>query len=236
MIFVLPRLSARENMELDSRLPSEGPGSFRVYGWSSVAVTLGFSQLCEVALVSPLPEGIEVASRPTGGRAVLHGHDVTVGVCVSLHRLGLPDGSRSLRAAYRQIVAPIVDALNEVGVPAALGEDTRFARLVGGSPDCFAHVSANDVVHAGSGAKLCERVSRFGDHRSIRGKSCVKRANRTGSTWMKTNWLRICVSNFPHSFLKKLHYNRWHAMLLCPKIQPSARQAMVDARGPLRAA
>lgn len=155
MIFVLPRLSARENMELDSRLPSEGPGSFRVYGWSSVAVTLGFSQLCEVALVSPLPEGVDVAIRPTGGRAVLHGHDVTVGVCVSLNRLGLPDGSRSLRAAYRQIVAPIVDALNEVGVPAALGEDTRFARLVGGSPDCFAHVSANDVVHAGSGAKLC---------------------------------------------------------------------------------
>lgn len=155
MIFVLPRFSGRENMELDSRLPSEGPGSFRVYGWSSVAVTLGFSQLCEVTLASPLPEGVEVVRRPTGGRAVLHGHDVTIGVCVSLNRLGLPDGSRSLRIAYRQIVAPIIGALNDVGIPAALGEDTRFARLVGGSPDCFAHVSANDVVHADSGAKLC---------------------------------------------------------------------------------
>lgn len=85
---------------------------------------------------------------------MLHGHDLTVATACPLDRLGA--SSRRVRAAYRAVVAPIVEGLRAAGIPAALGEDTPFGRRTGPkSADCFAHVSANDVVDARTGLKVC---------------------------------------------------------------------------------
>lgn len=123
----------------------------RVYGWDGPWVTLGklqkpgrvFVEVCEVPWVQ----------RPTGGKAVLHGHDVTVGLAASLETLGLEE--RRIGPVYRAVIGPLVEALNSVGIEAVLAEETPFVRGGGKLEDCFRHVSANDVVDPSSGLKVC---------------------------------------------------------------------------------
>lgn len=116
----------------------------RVYSWTGPWVTLGRYQTASSALVPGC--AVPWVVRPTGGKAVLHGHDVTVGLAVPFSALGLPEGSRRLKDVYRAVVRPLVAALVDCGVQAALAEDTPFVRTAGKIADCFAHVSPNDIV------------------------------------------------------------------------------------------
>lgn len=125
----------------------------RLYDWDGVWVTLGKFQRPERALLRP--DETKWVMRPTGGKAVLHGHDITLGLAASFASLGLgPAESRSLGKVYNAVIRPIVAALNDCGAPAALGEDTPFVGSRGRTADCFAHVAPMDIVHPESGAKV----------------------------------------------------------------------------------
>jgi lipoate-protein ligase A len=57
----------------------EIPPTLRVYQWASPALTYGVNQQLPPRLVDACNAlGIPVLRRPTGGKAVLHGHDLTV--------------------------------------------------------------------------------------------------------------------------------------------------------------
>jgi len=131
------------------RLAESGAAGARVYEWDGPWVSLGQSQnptrdLRDATLV---PWVI----RPTGGKAVLHGHDLTVTIALPLED---SDPSRAVRSVYRKIIAPLVRALNNVDVRAALGEETCFVTRGLKTADCFRHISANDVVDPRTGRKL----------------------------------------------------------------------------------
>lgn len=141
-------------MERDRRLLAEAergePGS-RVYRWDEPWVSLGVFQQAERDL---LPDcAVPAVLRPTGGKAVLHGHDETIGLAMPLSMLGAD--SRSLKLVYRAVILPIVAAMRACGVPARLAESTPFVRGAGKTADCFAHVSPNDVVDERTGLKVC---------------------------------------------------------------------------------
>lgn len=125
--------------------------SARVYGWSSAWVTLGRFQMVERALLPTC--AVPSVVRPTGGKAVLHGHDLTVGLAARLDDLGVEE--RRIGPVYRAVIRPLVAALNSVGIAAALAEETPFVRGAGKVADCFAHISPNDVVDPGTGRKVC---------------------------------------------------------------------------------
>ncbi len=125
----------------------------RVYSWDGPWVSLGKSQQPQRALVDQCP--VPWVSRPTGGKAVLHGHDVTLGLALPLTALGLEPGRRSVAEVYRPVVKLIVSALQDCGVAVALGEETRFVADHGPTADCFAHVAPNDVVRPDTGQKVC---------------------------------------------------------------------------------
>ena len=72
--------------------------------------------------------------RPTGGRAVWHGRELTYAVAAPTAGLG------SLRDAYRAIHLVLRDALRALGVAAELAPDARAARVDAGA--CFAAPSA----------------------------------------------------------------------------------------------
>lgn len=117
----------------------------RVYGWSSLWVTLGRSQRPETTLVDP--ESTPWTIRPTGGAAVLHGHDLTVGLAMPLRR--------SVRGTYRVATEPLLVALRAGGVDAILAEDIGADDGDPSRVDCFAGSSSNDIVDRGTRQKVC---------------------------------------------------------------------------------
>lgn len=133
-------------MELDTVLLDRGELAWRVYGWEGPWVSLGRFQRPERAV----PNGWERwCSRPTGGRAVLHGHDLTLAF---VRPLGGND-TRDLRSIYRRLVAPLAEALTACGLPARLAEGTRHVRKAEGE-DCFAMASPLDLIDPFSGRKV----------------------------------------------------------------------------------
>src|SRR5688572_18868633 len=154
---MIPLLDGHLSMAEDARLLSlaeAGTTGWRVYGWDGPWVSLGCYQSASKDLLEP--ELVPWVMRPTGGKAALHGHDVTVGLAVPLSLLSEAYGvevqnlARSLRTVYRLAIAPIVGALCECGQPAVLGEEHSSGDKrtgIGKVADCFAFTSANDVVH-----------------------------------------------------------------------------------------
>jgi len=141
-----PTNMARDAAFLDANKPQ-----VRVYEWDRPWVSLGRFQVPEMTVRPGC--GVDWVMRPTGGKAVLHGHDLTVGMGVPLALIG--ENEREVKAIYRRVIPVLVGALNAVGISAALAEETPFVRGAGKVADCFAHVSANDVVDPSLGTKVC---------------------------------------------------------------------------------
>jgi lipoate-protein ligase A len=149
-----PRLDGATNMRRDVELLDEaelGRSGCRVYSWAGPWISLGRYQSPERDLCDP--DGVPWVIRPTGGKAVLHGHDVTVGMALCLEQLSIE--RISLKSVYRAIIGPLVDGLRACGVPARLAEETRFSGRGARTADCFAFSSPNDVVDDISGLKVC---------------------------------------------------------------------------------
>lgn len=150
-----PTNMARDRALIESLAEHEAAG--RVYGWSGPWVSLGMFQRDEREILAGC--SVPTVRRPTGGKAVLHGHDVTLGLAARLDAL-LPDvpagiRDRAVKRTYRALTAPLVAALRECGLDAALAEETPFVRGGERTGDCFAHVSPNDIVDSRTGAKVC---------------------------------------------------------------------------------
>lgn len=123
----------------------------RVYSWDGPWVSLGKYQNPERDLLPGTV--VPHVFRPTGGKAVLHGHDSTIGLAVPLASIDCT--SRDVKRAYRAVIDPITKALNLCGLAAALAEETIHVNRGQRTADCFAFNSANDVVDPATGRKLC---------------------------------------------------------------------------------
>lgn len=132
----------------------------RVYAWNGPWVSLGRFQQPGRDLVAS--GAVPWVMRPTGGKAVLHGSDVTVGMAVPFSVIGA--GPRELRKCYRWVAEPIIEALRACGVAAALGERTAYAGKGPRTADCFTHVASNDIVDERTGQKVCGCALLMGQH------------------------------------------------------------------------
>ena len=146
--------SAIENMAADQRLLELRSGSenlppiVRIYRWGAPAVTFGrLQRIEEVRRTYP---NLELAQRPSGGRAVLHGEDLTVTVALCEAMLS-GEKSSSVGASFRLIAQPVIDALNESGLRCGFGEGRR--RPANGV-DCFAHTASCDIVNYETNEKI----------------------------------------------------------------------------------
>jgi len=144
---------ALDSFNLDCVVRNRSVARMRLYQWSGPAITLGKFQdpgrsvnieLCR-------DQDIPIARRPTGGRGILHGSDLTVSLAISLETLGLND-STSITDIYGSLSAALLAAFASVGLKAARGCCQRPDR--GHSADCMATVSRADIVLASSGVKL----------------------------------------------------------------------------------
>lgn len=113
---------ARYNMDFDlalvERCRNEDTSFLRFYRWKPYAISLGYNQnrvLNELNLNTSkcLDEGIDIVTRPTGGRAVLHSEELTYSVVFK--------SSRQTRELYRDISLAILSGLKHL--------DTKLERL-----------------------------------------------------------------------------------------------------------
>lgn len=143
------------NMAIDEALlevyaANGGLPILRFYTWSPAAVSLGYGQQIEtdVDLERCRALGIDVVRRPTGGRAVLHDHEITYSVVI---REDDPRAAMGVLASYLTISRALMCGLAHLGVAAELlplrRPAPKSAEAV--SPVCFVTPSSYEVAVGG---------------------------------------------------------------------------------------
>lgn len=139
------------NMAVDAALldhaRATGDSTLRVYAWSVPTLSLGRHERTRGRFdaASLRRAGVGAVRRPTGGRALLHDHEVTYSVTA-------PVRGDSLTASYHAINALLIEALGRLGV-AAREAEVRGAPLRPLGAPCFAEPNRGELV-AGAGGKL----------------------------------------------------------------------------------
>jgi lipoate-protein ligase A len=143
------RSTASFNMALDEAIATiirtEGhPPVLRLYGWDRPSVTLGyFQKASDVDIGYCRSRGIPIVRRPTGGRAILHGEELTYSFSAGT-RAGLFSGG--LLDSYRRIAAAFHLAFRKLGMSAATKSRREKGRVLAGSPLCFQSSSYGEIL------------------------------------------------------------------------------------------
>ncbi len=135
------------NMAVDevlrrSHAENGGPPTLRLYQWSCPTLSLGAGQQLPADLTPERLAALQltVVRRPTGGRAVVHGGDLTYAIVAGC-REGFP---ASIPAVYRRLRAGLQRGLAKLGINTAAGVT---AAAIGFS--CFAHLGQGDLTWQG---------------------------------------------------------------------------------------
>ena len=135
------------NMAVDrALLASAIEGStptLRFYTWRGPWLSLGYGQPRDPRrLAACRSAGVGVVRRPTGGRAVLHGGDLTYALAAS--ETLFPAG---LHGSYRLVADALLEAMRSLGVPVQRSGPTSSGPRT--SFDCFARLVPNELCAEG---------------------------------------------------------------------------------------
>ena len=118
-LLLAPGRSGAENMARDTalmeRAQATGETVFSAYSWAAPTLSLGRNQTAKgrYNLDEIRRRGIDVVRRPTGGRALLHHHEITYSVTAPI------TDDESLRNSYERINRILIAGLERRGVFAA---------------------------------------------------------------------------------------------------------------------
>lgn len=91
----------------------------RFYLWEPPGLSLGYFQRArEVDLFACKTSGVDLVRRPTGGRAILHEHEITYSVVMPVSNGRSPDSS--ILESFKKINQALCRGLNLMGLPALL--------------------------------------------------------------------------------------------------------------------
>lgn len=149
------------NMEVDASMLAKirsgcvSCPAIRIYQWDRPAVSIGRLQPEEP--VRRLYPHLPCVRRPTGGRAVKHGEDLTVTIVTRAQWLPGESGSTVL-SSYRLLMAGFANALKQAGHDVCFGREKPHGSR--GSIHCFDLAAGCDLVDAGNGRKLVGSAQR----------------------------------------------------------------------------
>jgi lipoate-protein ligase A len=175
------------NMGIDEAMLASavqtGRPTLRFYRWQGPWLSLGYGQILDPMRIEACRRaGVGVVRRVTGGRAVLHGNDLTYALAAREGQL--PAG---LMASYELVAEILISALQSLGVEAVAGpfscrrenfqhrfqNDSKAAvgRSKPGEFDCFAQPASREICVGGQKlAGSAQRRAKGGilQHGSIR--------------------------------------------------------------------
>lgn len=141
--------SASYNMALDEAIADRlrkdnAPPTLRLYGWDMPSVSLGcFQRASSINIHYCRANNIPVVRRPTGGRALLHGDELTYSVSA---RTDAELFTKGLLDSYRQISAAFITALYTMGIHAEAKKKREKGRVLARSPLCFRSTSYGEIL------------------------------------------------------------------------------------------
>jgi len=144
--------SGAMNMAIDAAIvrdirENNGPNVIRFYTWNPPCVTVGrFQKLDGINLQACKARGIDIAQRPTGGRAIFHNDEITFSIILHSDTLGV--SSTNVMESYRILGKSITSALNKIGLKAELVDHNNNDRVINttGNPACFAAKARCDIM------------------------------------------------------------------------------------------
>jgi lipoyl(octanoyl) transferase len=148
VLFTPPRTGA-ENMARDTALQARaaqtGETVFSIYSWARPTISFGRNQPAAAHYDKNRMRdaNLDVVRRPTGGRAILHHHEVTYSVTAPL------DGAPTLRQTYARINQILLAGLARLGVVAELASRTGRAAPPSSRP-CFEEPAEGELSAGGS--------------------------------------------------------------------------------------
>ena len=148
LLLAAPR-SGAENMARDSALQARaartGETVFSIYSWTRPTLSFGRHQpaagLYDVERIRSA--NVDVVRRPTGGRAILHDHEVTYSVTAPVK------DAAPLRETYARINRILLDGLRRLGVDVELASPAERAPAPSTRP-CFETPGEGELVARGS--------------------------------------------------------------------------------------
>lgn len=142
----------RYNMAKDAlllqRAAEEGTAALRLYAWDRITLSVGRAQKVErqVDLGACAAHGIPVVRRETGGRAVLHGSDLTYSIAAPL---GGPRFAGGILGIYREISEAFLHFFAGLGLGPECKAYAGRERAESASPVCFVTPSAFEILLRG---------------------------------------------------------------------------------------
>ena len=137
------------NMAVDSAIAGavgagRQPATLRLYGWRPFCLSLGYGQRAREADTAALRQrGWGLVRRPTGGKAILHGDELTYSLCLPQDH---PLASGDIVESYRRLSAGLLRALDLLGLSARANPAREHARSEPDGPVCFLQPSHYEIL------------------------------------------------------------------------------------------
>ena len=142
-------LPGPDNMARDSHLLDQveagAPPALRLYGWAGHVLSVGHAQKVgrEINLAACAQRGVPLVRRPTGGRAVLHGDDLTYAVIAPT---GLPPFEGGILPVYKALAEVFTHFLRGLGLEPRAKEYAGREQAALASAICFATPAAFEML------------------------------------------------------------------------------------------
>jgi lipoate-protein ligase A len=135
------------NMAIDEALLNaaaiEQTPVLRFYQWENPTLSLGYFQSIHEANLDACEHwGLDWIRRPTGGRAVLHDHELTYSIVGPIGCFG-----KSVQASYERLSGALARGLRKVGLNAELTSDAPINTEK--NPVCFSSPAYSELTIAG---------------------------------------------------------------------------------------
>jgi lipoate-protein ligase A len=208
-LLLAPPRSGAENMARDTALQARAARTsetvFSIYSWSRPTLSFGRHQpavgLYDLEKIRDAD--VDIVRRPTGGRAILHHHEITYSVTAPIA------DAAPLRATYSRINHILLEGLAQLGVNAELAEPAERAESPSIRP-CFESPSEGELVAHGrklvgsaqwrdDGALLQHGSILVGDDQSSLPSFAAMTGSRSSGTIAQPATLRALLGRAPEA-------------------------------------
>lgn len=149
LIYDTPMIGA-DNMAIDDAImqtvaAGDAPPTLRLYAWDPLCLSLGYGQrVRDVDYAALSARGWSLVRRPTGGKAILHGDELTYSVSLPKNH---PLAEGDVVESYRRISEALMSALTHLGLSPASEKQAKGNRGLG--PVCFEVPSHYEITSDG---------------------------------------------------------------------------------------